>query len=67
MLRALKPDILLTDLRMRVGPNAPRVDFARFCQKLGCVLAAAHNPEVVGSNPTPATNLFRENQWVRRG
>jgi hypothetical protein len=28
----------------------------KFCERLEKVLCQAHNPEVVGSNPTPATN-----------
>ena len=26
----------------------------------------AHNPEVVGSNPAPATNKFNENEFISR-
>ena len=46
MLHSLKPEILLTDLRMRVGANAQPVDFARVCQKLGCVVVAMTFAEI---------------------
>ncbi len=46
MLDALKPDILLTDLRMRVGPNAQPLDFATICKKVGCVVVAMTFAEI---------------------
>jgi DNA-binding NarL/FixJ family response regulator len=46
LLHSLKPDILLTDLRMRVGANAQPVDFARVCEKVGCVVVAMTFAEI---------------------
>jgi DNA-binding NarL/FixJ family response regulator len=46
MLHTLKPDILLTDLRMRVGANAQPVDFATVCKKLGCIVVAMTFAEI---------------------
>jgi len=46
LLHDLKPDVLLTDLRMRVGANSQPVDFARVCQKIGCVVVAMTFAEI---------------------
>jgi DNA-binding NarL/FixJ family response regulator len=46
MLKDFKPDILLTDLRMRVGANAQPADFGTVCQKLGCVVVAMTFAEI---------------------
>jgi DNA-binding NarL/FixJ family response regulator len=46
VLKDLKPDILLTDLRMPVGAQAQPVDFATVCQQLGCVVVAMTFAEI---------------------
>jgi DNA-binding NarL/FixJ family response regulator len=46
MLKDLGPDILLTDVRMPVGPNAQPADFATVSKKIGCVVIAMTFAEI---------------------